>query len=77
MINLNNQTMNAKQVKKVRQLYKRDLRAKLGLEARLTAALLKQKPRYYPGWLWRLGAQLYFNTKYYDSVVSKAHNIKR
>lgn len=69
--------MNAKVVKKVRQLYKRDLRKKLGLEANITLALLKRKPWYFPGWLWRLGAKLYFNQEYYKQVISKVHNIKK
>ena len=69
--------MNAKTVKKLRQLYKRDLRKKLGFEASLTAALLKQKPRHYPGWLWRLGAKLYFNSEYYNKTIARAHNSKR
>ena len=69
--------MNAKQVKKLRRYYKKDLRVKLGFEASLLAMLLKQKPRYYPGWLWRLGARLYFNSKYYNQTIARAHNSKK
>lgn len=60
--------MSQKSIKKIRQYYRRDLRKKLGLETLLLKRLLKKKPRLFPGFLWKLGARIYFNKVYYDRI---------
>lgn len=62
--------MNSKNVKKLRQYYRRDLRGKLGLEVELARHLIKIKPRLMPRWLYKLGARLYFDQKLFNKYFN-------
>lgn len=53
--------MSQSKAKKVRQMYRRDIRTKLGLEVELAKKLVKPKPRWFPSALWWIGAKIYFN----------------
>lgn len=58
--------MSQKAMKKVRQYYRRDLRDKLGLEVELARKLVKDKPKWFPYFVWKIGARLYFNRELFD-----------
>ena len=58
--------MNDKKVKKIRQLYKRDLRKKFGLEADYFKQAIKTRPWWLLPFFWRLGAKLYFTKQVRD-----------
>lgn len=49
-------------------MYSRDLRKKLGLEGLLLKRLLKDRPKLFPKLLWKLGARIYFNKKFYERL---------
>ncbi len=61
--------MNAKQLKKLRQYHRRDLRAKV-YAAYLKLALLN-KPWWLPAFVWRFGARFYFVDKVGDDLFNK------
>ncbi len=63
--------MNAKQVKKVRQLYKRDLRKQLLEEISLLKSAIKPKPKLMPKWIYRLLALVYVRKNYRDKLFGK------
>lgn len=60
--------MNSKAVKKLRQLYKRDLRNKLGVDKSILEAMLIGKPKRIPRWLWTWGARFYFAPEFYKKL---------
>ena len=47
--------------KKIRQLYRRDYRARIDAEQGFLRQVLKPKPRWMPRWFWILGSKIYFN----------------
>jgi len=51
--------MNAKQAKKIRKVYKKQMQD----EFVLLKSFLRPKPRFMPKWLHRLGFRYYFNIK--------------
>ena len=57
--------MNGSQSRKIRQLYKRDLRKTINKkvygDAELWLQMLKAKPKYLPTFIWKLGARIYFS----------------
>jgi len=60
--------MNESRAKKLRQMYKRDLRAKLA--AVYFFSVIKRKPKWYPKFIWRLGAKFYFKKGVVDKHFS-------
>ncbi len=63
--------MNAKQVKKIRQLYKRDLRKQLLAEVSLIKSAIKPKPRFMPRGIYRLLSLIYVKKNYRDKLFGK------
>jgi hypothetical protein len=50
--------MNEKQSKKLRQIYRKDVRSQF----EVLKKILRPKPKYLPKWLWRWGMRIYFKT---------------
>lgn len=62
--------MNQNKIKKLRQMYRRDVREKLGVDKSILDVLLRDKPKYLTKRLWRWGARFYFNPKFVDKLFS-------
>lgn len=63
--------MNTKQVKKLRQLYKRDLKKQVMKEYSLFRSALKPKPRFMPVWVWKRLVLIYVRKNYTDKLFGK------
>ena len=63
--------MNGKQSKKIRQIYKRDLKKQLLEELSLLRVAIKPKPRWLPRLLYRSLALLYVRKNYRDKLFGK------
>ncbi len=60
--------MNAKKIKKLRQLYRRDIREKLGVDKSILDVLLRDRPKYMPNRLWVWAARFYFAPNFRDKL---------
>ncbi len=60
--------MNGKKAKKIRQYYRRDFQEEARRQANLLGLALKPRTKYFPKWLWRLLARLYFHKTYHNSL---------
>ncbi len=63
--------MNTAKAKKLKQYYRRDLRKKLGFEVDLAMKLVKPRPRWFPKYVWAIGARIYFNKELFDKWFNK------
>jgi len=62
--------------KKIRKLYRQDVRAKLGMETTLFDRLMRERPRYMPLWLWAQLARLFFTPQWRPHIVAFKGRIK-
>jgi len=63
--------MNLKTAKKVRQMYRRDLRDQSLAQYSLLKVALKPKPRYLPVWIWKRLVLIYVKKNYRDKLFGK------
>ena len=62
--------------KKIRQLYRRDVRQKLGMEVTIFDRLMRERPRFVPLLLWAQLARLFFRKAWLPYVVDFKGRVK-
>ncbi len=66
--------MSHKLARKIRQLYKRDVRKVAEKELSILPHVLKQRKWWFPKWLWRLGIKVFINRAKLEELIKNQNH---